>query len=247
MSEINLFIYPGRHDLPSPSPPCCKVFLALKYSQLPHTVTSVKGDPKKLSPSGRLPALMIGGDTICDSVEILDRLELSDPPRHFWPTDPREYARDRVWERFANEHLYWRTVYLRWQVPENFERTCASFLGRMPMLARLILPRIILREVRGRLNGQGIGKQPLSRVRADVTKAFDTYEAGIGDGPYLEQRREIGRADLAAAAGLPQLAYEGITPWAGAELLKRKKLVDYIARVYEACDQPVPRCMRTTA
>lgn len=240
MSQPILYLYPGRDNMPSPSPPCTKVALALKYLKIEHQVKRVGGDARRVSPTGRLPVLEMGGQKIADSVEILDALEAKGGDIRLSPEDPRERARDRVWEKFSNEHLYWRLVYLRWLVPENKARTCKVLLAGLPAIARWIVPMIAVREARSRAVGQGIGKQPLERVHKDYSKALTTYVEGLGEGPFLEQRDQPSRADFAAAALLAQFAYQGITPWAGAELLKQQALVDYIGRVFEACDLPAP-------
>jgi glutathione S-transferase len=243
MTDPVLYYYPGADGVPSPSAPCAKVILALKYSGLGHELKPVSGDPRGVSPTGRLPAMTLDGEAISDSVEILDRLEARKPERPFWPENPRERARDRVWEKLANEHLYWRVAYLRWLVPENAARTCALFFGKLPLLLRLAAPTVVTRDVRARAKGQGVGNFPLERVRAEVLKALDTYEAGLGAGPFLEERSEPGRGDFAAAGCLTNLAYGGLTPWAGAELGKRAGLVAYLGRIYEACELPIPKCL----
>lgn len=240
MPELTLYVYPGKDDLPSPSPPCAKIMLALAYGQIPHTLVPVKDDPKNASPTGRLPALAIDGETLSDSVLILDRLEALEPARRFWPEDPRERARDLVWERFFNEHLYWREVYLRWNVPETFPRTARVMLPKLPPILNGLFRGFVRREVSKRTHGQGVGLKSVDAVKAEVSRALDTVVAGLGDGPFLEQRATPGRADLAAAAHLAQFPFRDICPWSAAELRARPALIDYLTRVYEACELPVP-------
>lgn len=240
MAEAVLTIYPGRDGLPSPSPPCTKVFLALRYCGLPHRVVAPKGDPRRASPTRRLPALALGGEVLCDSVRILDRLEALETPRSWAPKKPRERARDRAWELFANEHLYWRGVYLRWVEPENAARTVRRVLPPFPAPLRALVGRLAVRTARRRARGQGIGLFSRERVRDDVLRALDTYEEALGEGPFLEERDRPGRADFAAAAHLPQFTYAGISPWAAERLRERPRLCAYVGRVYEACDLPAP-------
>lgn len=240
-----LYLYRAEDDLPSFSPPCAKVALALARSGLPHVVERVRGDPMRYSPTGRLPTLVVGAEVVTDSVRILDRIEALDPPRPFWPDDAEARTRDRLWEHYANGTLYWLGLYERWLVPENRRRLLDELFGRgLLSFKRRVIAPIVSRQVRARAVGHGVGLQKPDEVRAAFSSGLAMIEEALAGGPYLNGRSEPGRGDFAVTALIAQASYRGITPWADAQVCGRPALVAHARQVFESCALPVPLGLR---
>lgn len=237
-----LYQYPGVDGLPSASPPCSKIFLALRLAGLPHQVEDVTPERvRSVSPTGRVPVLRSPeGKLIGDSVRILDLLESrSDLAQPLSPAEPVARATDRLWEHFANDTLYWCVVVGRWMVPEN-RRRMAPLLGGGSWLRARLVDVVGGRSAGGRAKGQGTGLKPYDEVVADWERDLRVIEDGLGGGPYLGGREAPGRGDLAVATLLSQVGWAGITPRLQAAYLEHSALREHTRRVYAACDLKGP-------
>lgn len=242
MSEWTLYQYPGEGDLPSLSPPCVKVYLALRLSGLRHHVQDIRPEHvKRYSPTGRVPALKSPeGEIVVDSVRILDRLEVLDGLANpLTPRDPGQRAQDKLWEHFANDTLYWCAVVARWGVPENLERMLEVIAGKSWLKQRLV-GWIGGRTAMARAKGQGTGLKPYGEVVDDWARHLRVAVEGLRAGPYLGGRSEPGRGDLAMAGLLSQVGWRGVTPRLNAALAEHPALREHTRRVYEACEAPAP-------
>ncbi|MBL4848293.1 MAG: glutathione S-transferase N-terminal domain-containing protein [Planctomycetes bacterium] len=242
MGEWTLYQYPGDQGLPSLSPPCAKVYLALRLSGLRHRVQDIGAENvKRYSPTGRVPALRLpSGKIVVDSIRILDTLEavegLAQP---LSPREPAARAADRLWEHFANDTLYWCAVVGRWMVPANCRRV-ACFMGGQSWLRQRLVEVIGSRAVGGRAKGQGTGLKEYDEVVADWERHLRVVVDGLGAGPYLGGREQPGRGDLAMAGLLAQVGWRDSTPRLQAALAEHPALRAHTRRVFEACEAPAP-------
>lgn len=237
-----VYQYPGALGLPSVSPPCLKVQLAFRLMGLEHRVVDL-GSPwevRRESPTGRVPCVDFGDDRVADSVAILDAAEERFPHVALSPADPAERARDRLWEHFATDTLYWLGFYQRWVVPEHRRRMLdATFRGRalpLRLAGRLILGPMLARRARG----QGIAGWPRRQADAAVGRAFATVEHGLEGGPFLGGRDAPARGDVALAATLVQVPYGDVMPRIAALLAERPAVVTLVQRVFAAAETRLP-------
>lgn len=234
--------FPGGDGHPSISPPCVKIELALNrigkpYESVYHTS---RAKVRKVSPTGRLPVLEIEGERIADSIAIMDSLERRFPGAGLAPADPRERVVDRLWEHFANDHLYWIGFYLRWIDPDGRERFAAALFGRAPILIRLLGKPIVLRQSNQRAQAVGVhGKSP-AEVALLQERAFEMVAAGLDGGPFLGGRTSPGRGDMALATLLAASGFRGTLPAAEKRMRDRPALVEYVKAVYRECSTDLP-------
>ncbi len=242
MSDIILYQYPGSGRVPSGSPPCVKVGLGLKRLGLPHRVVDLASPAQvsRHSPSGRVPAIVVDGKTISDSVFILDRLQEMHPDATLWPKSEGERATDRLWDCFATDTLYWQGFYLRWLVPENRKRVLDTMFGSGFSMKKLMIGTMAPLQLKRRAMGQGIGGRTLADVQASFTASLDMIEVGLGNGPFLQGRGEPGRGDLAVAAHLAQVTLGRDDPRMAALMAARPRLFAHVAATFEACGLPAP-------
>lgn len=239
--DVLLLQYPGGDGLVSLSPPCLKVHLVLKRLGVEHAIHDARGpwEVRRLSGGGRVPALRIDGRWLRDSVSIVDDLLERWPERSFAPEDGVERAHDRLWDCFATDTFYWLGFYQRWLVPSQRRRLIAkAFAGSAVRrtVARTILPRILRR----RALGQGVGELAPDQARRQFQRAMDTVEAGLGDGPFLQGRKEAGRGDFAIASLLVQAGYGNTMTEGFQRLSERRPLVEHVRRTFDAAGADVP-------
>jgi glutathione S-transferase len=241
-SELVLYQYPGDEGLLSVSPPCMKVQLALRRLGQPYFVVDLKSpaSARALSPTGRVPVLQLGDRRVADSVAILDVLEDLHPDTPLSPRDPALRARDRLWEHYATDTLYWLGLYMRWCDPANADRFVSALVGPGLSARRMALRLAFVPMMRRRARAQGVGTWSVEEVRRAWGRALQLVQDGLGGAPFLSGQAWPGRGDLAIAAHLAQAGYKGTVPDAMAELARRRALVEHVRRVLEACSTSAP-------
>jgi len=237
---ITLYQYPGSTDVPSVSPPCLKVYLALRHLNADHEVVNLRRGSRaaRLTRTGRLPVLDIDGRRIPDSIDIMDALQKRFPGAELWPSDERQALVDRLWEHFVNDHVYFVGLYLRWI--SYRERTMAAFFGRAPWWIRLGARWTLLPRARRRAEIHGIGGKDDATVHETVERSFVMLAQGLEGGPFLQGRETPARGDLAAAGMLAQLGWRDSLPPVVERFRAYPDLGPFIARVFEACKMPPP-------
>jgi glutathione S-transferase len=244
--DVELFQYPGTGTLPSLSPPCLKVQLALRRLGVPHVVTDVSPvKVKRVSPSGRLPALRIDGRIVVDSPTILDVLEKRHPDSDLWPRDPQQRIVDRLWDHFVTDTLYWGGVYQRYLIRENREAAWDLFFGKGFSFKRLIVAPFIVREVRNRTRGQGIGRLAADDVRRSYGNWIAMIDEALQPGPFLQGRDVPGRGDLSVVSHVAQMVAAPRSPELASAFERFPRLELHVARVFAACGLPPLEPART--
>jgi len=240
--EVVLYQYGGMGKLPSLSPPCLKVDLALKILGAPHRVVNLSspGEVKKHSPTQRVPAIDYKGTKTAESILVLDRLQELFPDGALWASEPGTRAQDRVWDCFVTDTLYWLGFYLRWLVPEARETALDGFLGSGFSLKKFGMRLYAKTVLAKRARGQGVGLRPAEEVRDAYLRGLDMIVDGLEGGPFLGGRSRPGRGDVSVAAHLAQLTFRREQPPVQALLEGRGALVDHVAAVFEAAGLDAP-------
>lgn len=234
MPEITLIQYPGARTGGTLSPPCGKVHMALRVKGLDYRVRDVHSplEAKKFNPRSRVPSLLLDGETIVDSTDIVTALDARFPDPPLTPAEPIDRARAKLLEDWADEVLYFYLAWLRWGVDENFERLRTVRLSRLRRPMRWILPPIARRIALRRFRAQGVGLKGDDVVRRELAECLDALEE------FLRGRRDLvgdrlSRADLAVAAVVDQMDEPRITPDAAAAVRARPGIVAWLDRVHE--------------
>ena len=234
MAEITLIQYPGASAEGTASAPCGKVRMALRAKGLDFKVHNVHSpaEAKRFNPRGRVPSLIIDGEIIVDSTDILTALDQRFPGEPLTPSDPVEKAQAKLFEDWADEVLYFYVGWLRWGVDANFERMRSERLSRLPWPMRWILPPIARRIARGRFRAQGVGLKGEEVVRRELVECLDALEVLLGGKTYLVGER-LTRADLAVAAIVDQMSDARLTPEVANECQSRPAIVTWLDLVHE--------------
>jgi glutathione S-transferase len=245
--RVILYQYPGGEGLCSISPPCVKVELALNLLKLEHQVVNCKSASavRRVSTTGRLPVLEVDGTRIPDSCAILDELERRFPDGGLSPAEPEVRVRDRLWEHFATDTMYWVGFWFRWVGPDSSRRFFQAYFGRLPWLPRTMVKKIFLPIQRKRIRIVGHGGKTAERIGIEFRRAVRMIEKGLEGGPFLQGRPTPARGDLACAAIVAQCGFRGTMPDEVAYLREHDAVLRHVAAVYEACSTNLPRWMQS--
>jgi glutathione S-transferase len=102
VSKIVLHQFPAIPGAPSASPFCVKVHWALRLKELDYE-TNDTIFAKRVSPEGKLPALVVDGELHVDSTKILAVLDGMVAKNPLYPKEPRARALTEMLED-------WRTI-----------------------------------------------------------------------------------------------------------------------------------------
>ena len=238
--EIVLYQYGGMGALPSLSPPCLKVGLALRLLGVPHRVVDL-GSPRAVrrhSPSGRVPAIEYRGERLAESVAIMDRLQELFPAAALWQGD--RATEGRLWDCFVTDTLYWLGFAQRWLVPATRDRLLGAFLGEGFSFRKLGMRVYAGTVLRRRAHAQGVGLRPLGEVREAYLRGLDMIVAGLEGGSFLSRGTAPGRADVAAVGHLAQLTFARNLPPVGKLLAGRPELERLVGAVFERARLDAP-------
>ena len=93
----------------------------------------------------------------------------------------------------------WAIVRERWLDDANFSRGPAQFFKSIPAPIRPLVTRMIRKQVRRNLHGQGLGRHTSNEMVELAKRAVDSLAAVLGDRPYLMGAHKCG-ADATAFA-----------------------------------------------
>ncbi len=185
------------------SPFADKVRRAMRWKGLEFAVIEVglteQRRYRRISPSGKFPAIVHEGRTIVDSTDILRFLDQRFPEKPLQPDNPRDRALAAILEDWADESLYFFDVTMRgW--PQNRAAFLADLLANQPPgpvrnLLALAIPPAINRIARA----QGLGRKPQASVVADLAALYDALEVWLEGTDWLAGPR-LSNADLAVRA-----------------------------------------------
>ena len=184
---ITLFTFPEAFGLRNVSPFCLKVEMALAYLKLDFEIVLEK-DPRK-SPKGKLPYILVAGETIPDSELILEYLDNKTDGGLYGNLSPDEYARGMAYTRLAEDHLYWIMVASRWLDDSWFPNIRQGFFGAYPPLIRSMIAKLARSQVRKTYELQGLGKHGLEEQSGFARRDFQALSGALIGHSYIVGER----------------------------------------------------------
>lgn len=228
LSKLIVHQIPGGWGLPSVGPFSLKLEAYLRIAGIPYEAV-VDATPFK-GPKGKLPWIEHEGKKIGDSGFIIEYLEqrFGCDPDAGLSADERAIALSM--RRLIEENLYWTLVYDRWMVEENWPMTRNTVLGEIPALVRQVIAPIARRGVRRQLEAQGLGKHSREEIHAIGIRDIAAIADFLANKQYLmgETATEI---DAVAYGMLANIMQVPVMSPIKDDALRRKNLVDYIARI----------------
>jgi glutathione S-transferase len=238
----------GLAALESYSPFCLKVLRALRAAGLP-VRRQHAGRPdawRHYNAVGQVPVLLVDGEPIADSTQILARIETLGG-RSLLPADPRLRAEALLWEELADTALNGFLVAARWADADNWPRTRAAYFGAMPAPVRAIVPALLRRGVVRSLVARDVWRAGPAACWARFAILLDGLEARApASGFWLDDRITV--ADVSLFAQLHGLR-TALTPVQRAAVEQRPRLCAWLDRVDAATRAPdaVARIGRSAA
>lgn len=215
------------YDWPG-SPFCMKVRAVLDYKRIEYERINILGPAwfavRRRGRIGKVPALEIGGELVCDSTDIVYRLEELVPNPSVVPADPYLAARNHVLEDWADESLYFVGLYFQWWDVEGRAMVPLAF-GKSP-IGRVAFAGYE-RAMRRQLRGQGTARKPIEHLRRDLRRHLDAVES-------LLENRQFFLCDspmLCDFSLLGQLHYLRRTPVGAREIKHRSSIGAFLDRM----------------
>jgi glutathione S-transferase len=211
------------------SPFCIKVRAILDYKGVEFERINTAGsgmlELRKRGKIGKVPALDIDGELICDSTDIAHELERRHPEPPILPEDPRNLALCHALEDWSDESLYWSGVYYRWVDPEG--RAGASTIFPKGFFGQAVIPAVISRKARQQLEGQGTGRKSAEHIARDLQRQLGCLSQLLTNRDYLLEDTPM----LCDFAVCGQLVYLRRTPHGARELEGHPDIVAFVERM----------------
>lgn len=212
------------------SPFCRKIRKILAFKGQGFETVSYNGlrAPRaaRLSDTGKLPVLEFGGSTIQDSTAIAAFLDekLPDPP--LLPADPRDRARARILEDWADESLYWYEIHFRINDPAAFDRAVDLLCDGRPSYEKAIFTPLFRRSLSKKLREQGLGKSSDEDIRRRFFAILGDLDDLLADGGWLVDGRET-LADIAVSSQIEEILRTGTI---GDRILGHRNIAAWLER-----------------
>lgn len=184
---IKLYTFPEAFGLRNVSPFCLKVEMALTYLNDEYEIVEEK-DPRK-SPKGKLPYIVINGESIADSEIILEHLDQTHGGALYGDLSEDEYARGYAFTRLAEDHLYWLMVASRWLDDDWFPNIENGFFGFVPRLIRPLVSKMARKQVFKTLDLHGLGRHNLEQQRGFARRDLRSLSCAISSHPFIGGER----------------------------------------------------------
>ena len=84
-----------------------------------------------------------------------------------------------------DENLYFVLVYSRWAREDTWPLLNKTFFGKLPLLMRTIIPKIVRRQVLKELQGQGISRHSNEEIQNILRLSLDSLSTLLGDKEYF--------------------------------------------------------------
>lgn len=228
MATPILHQFPPVGDLPSLSPYCWKVQMALNLCGVEYELANTL-IARRANPAGKLPYLEWGAEGFEDSTHILRMLDERFDAVTLWPAEVGAAGLVNLLEDWADESLYWHGVYAKFEDDDGWSYIKPALGAGMPGAVRAAGLLVARRDTRKKLEAQGLSTRDRGLVLAEFERHLDSLEARITGRPYLVGDH-ITAADLAVTAMVGQLTM-GLTPTYGRRVAQREQLNAYLGRV----------------
>ena len=180
---IILYQFARAWGLPNPGQFNVKVETYLRMANLPYKI--VETLPLK-APKGKLPFIEDNGKKITDSSFIIECLK----NKYGDPLDKNLSEEQRAvmtgMQRLLEEHLYWVSMYARWQYSdENRQINNKALFGGLPTVIRDVAGLVYRLIVCKQIYSQGIGRHNADEIFHLGEVDLDALSAFLGEKSYF--------------------------------------------------------------
>ena len=161
---------------------CCKIETYLRMTGIEY---DIKTTLPLLAPKGKLPYIEDGDLKLADSRFIIRYLKAKYKDLDEGLT-PAESALSLAMQRLIEEHLFWATMYSRWQYTEaNWQVTKKAIFEVLPPVIRDLAAVYYRRKIKRQILGHGTGRHNAEEVFELGMLDIDALSACLGDKKYF--------------------------------------------------------------
>ncbi|HID46329.1 MAG TPA: glutathione S-transferase family protein [Chromatiaceae bacterium] len=176
--------------LPNASPYCMKVETYLRWARIDYRIEIC--DPRR-SPSGQIPFITVGSETITDSQRIIEYFE----SQRGGSLD-QSLSKDRRSEAWfvrtrVEEVLYWQITYMRWGDPQGWACFLPDLKQYLSGWKRAVLPYMIRIQLLRQMRRHDLTPRDVTGSYASGVRVLDQLSHYLADKPFFmgEQIRSL--------------------------------------------------------
>lgn len=161
---------------------CCKTETYLRMAEIEY---DIKTTLPLSAPKGKLPYIKDGDLKLADSRFIIRHLKTryKDLDKGL---NPSESALSLAMQRLIEEHLFWVTMYSRWQYTDaNWQVNKKAIFGVLPPVIRDVAALVYRYRIGRQIYGHGIGRHKPEEIFELGMLDIDALSACLGDKKYF--------------------------------------------------------------
>ncbi|SOD41109.1 glutathione S-transferase family protein [Nitrosovibrio sp. Nv4] len=161
---------------------CCKTETYLRMAEIEY---DIKTTLPLSAPKGKLPYIKDGDLKLADSRFIIRHLKTryKDLDKGL---NPSESALSLAMQRLIEEHLFWVTMYSRWQYTDaNWQVNKKAVFGVLPPVIRDVAALVYRYRIGRQIYGHGIGRHKPEEIFELGMLDIDALSACLGDKKYF--------------------------------------------------------------
>jgi len=216
--------------LESLSPFCLKAHRTLRAAGLPYERRHAgrPSDAARYNPTKQVPVLLVSGEPVADSTNIVQRIESIAGPIG-GSRDARTTAEAWLWEELADTGLNGFLVASRWADDRNWPLVREAYFGAAPWFVRALIAPRIRAHVMKTLVARDVWRAGADACWTRFLTLLDRLdERAPRSGFWLDERVSV--ADVALFGQLRSLKTT-LTAWQAHAIEQRARLNGWIARV----------------
>lgn len=179
---LKLYQFERTWGIPNLSHFCCKIETYLRMAGIEY---EVKSTLPLTAPKGKLPYIEDGDTKLGDSQFIIQYLKTNN--KNLDETlNNTELALSLAMQRLLEEHLYWATMYSRWQYTDaNWQINKKAIFGVMPPVIRDIAATYFRNKINKQIYGHGIGRHKTEEIFKNGMLDIDAISEFLGEKNYF--------------------------------------------------------------
>ena len=179
---LTLYQFERSWGNPNLSHFCCKTETYLRMAGIEYTI---KTTLPLFAPKGKLPYIEDEGVKLADSRFIVRYLKT-----RYRDLDeglaPPELSQSLAMQRLIEEHLFWATMYSRWQYTDsNWQINKQAIFGVLPPVVRDVAAAVYRYKIRQQIYGHGLGRHTAEEVFELGMLDIDALSASLGEKEYF--------------------------------------------------------------
>lgn len=179
---LKLYQFERTWGIPNLSHFCCKIETYLRMASIEY---EVKPTLPLTAPKGKLPYIEDGDIKLGDSQFIIQYLKKNNNDLDEG-LNKTELAVSLAMQRLLEEHLYWASMYSRWQyLDTNWQINKKAIFSVMPPVIRDIAAIYFRNKIKKQIYGHGIGRHNADEIFKLGILDIDALSAFLGQKKYF--------------------------------------------------------------